>query len=231
MNKLKRRVKQIVLSDDKDGLFWQVDLSQINLADVDEANAFLNENDRAKASRYHFQKDRHRSTVVYGILKHLISDLIGEPSPSINFTFNDYGKPLLVNDLIHFNLSYTSDYALIGVHRSKPLGVDIEQIDRSIDMMLALDSFLHPEEKQWLLDSFKDPYEGAYVLWCAKESLLKAVGTGFSSSILPHLTPAGSQIPSVHHFKGLHKAINTHEMDVHAYTDVLAHHILSVTIL
>lgn len=98
----------------------------------------------------------------------------------VNFTTGEFGKPLLRDGSLHFNLSHERDLALVALSLDGPVGIDLEHLRRAPDLSDCAQTFCHPDELAAL------PPEGharnieLLRLWTAKEALLKALGTGFS---------------------------------------------------
>lgn len=92
------------------------------------------------------------------------------------------GKPY-APDLpgIDFNLSHARDHVLIAVARGQPLGVDIERIDRNIDIEGLARRFYATAEADALAALPEAQRAEAFVrLWTCKEAVLKALGEGLA---------------------------------------------------
>jgi 4'-phosphopantetheinyl transferase len=92
------------------------------------------------------------------------------------------GKPFAPSlPSIDFNLSHARDHVLIAVARGQPLGVDIERIDRNVDIEGLSRRFFAASEAD-ALDALPETLRAeAFVrLWTCKEAVLKALGEGLA---------------------------------------------------
>ncbi|QMW02654.1 4'-phosphopantetheinyl transferase family protein [Spirosoma foliorum] len=83
---------------------------------------------------------------------------------------DEFGKPSLIGTPWHISLSHTSGWAAAALHRSRPIGIDIEpireQFRRVVPRVLSADEIAHADN---------NPNRLA-VYWCAKEALYKLYG-------------------------------------------------------
>jgi 4'-phosphopantetheinyl transferase len=97
-------------------------------------------------------------------------------------TRTERGKPFAPSlPGIDFNLSHARDHVLIAFARGQPLGVDIERIDRNIDIEGLARRFYATAEAD-ALGALHEPLRAeAFVrLWTCKEAVLKALGEGIA---------------------------------------------------
>lgn len=139
---------------------------------------FLTSERRARMERYRKPADRIRCLVA-GLLLHMA---LGERVSVLRE--NKQGKPYLPQGPC-FNLSHSGKYVILGVSRHE-LGVDIERI-APFDDRVARRCYTD-EELTWLYS--QGDTRAFYMLWTAKESIMKATGLGFtlppeSFSVLP----------------------------------------------
>ena len=180
MNSLLKRAQALRLSPFMEGRFWIVNIENVSLEEVEYATSFLQKDDVKRALQFVLKKDQDRCILIQSLLKCLLGTLLNTSAKEISFQRNSFGKPYLLGTPVHFNLSHTDKKALLGIHPTRSIGVDLEEINRNFEE----DLFLLPSEKKWL-SLFKTRSEGILSLWCAKEALLKAEGTGFSSNVFP----------------------------------------------
>lgn len=90
----------------------------------------------------------------------------------IDCQVDDHGKPYLVNIPYHISLSHSFDYAAVMVSKSRPVGIDIEQIKQKVERIAH--KFMRPEELGFVNE--EDKIEQLYVCWCAKEAVYKCYG-------------------------------------------------------
>lgn len=102
------------------------------------------------------------------------------PTP-VKIEKNRYGKPFLKQyPGLHFNGSHSGDYLVCAVSE-KPVGVDVQRIDKTKQMMPLARRFMAPEEIRSLESLENDARTRAfYRLWAQKESYMKYRGLGFA---------------------------------------------------
>ena len=122
----------------------------------------VNDQQKEKALRYKNELDQVRSLAS----SYLINKLSKEP-----LLFNDMGKPFFEKGP-YFNVSHSGQYIVMAVS-SKDIGVDIEE-NKEIDMSPLIRIFNEAEAK--MIKEHAD----FYYLWCAKESLIKCIGSSIS---------------------------------------------------
>lgn len=125
------------------------------------------------------------------LLRLVLSEYIQRSPLSFSFKMNPYGKPYLENIpfKVFFNFSHTKDYGFLGVSKNKDIGADIEKIVPLENKVSLLDIFAYSKEKDWVLED-KTSNRRFFILWTAKEALVKAIGTGFLANSIPKLTLA-----------------------------------------
>ncbi len=69
--------------------------------------------------------------------------------------------------------------------QSVEIGVDIEKIKNSMDYLNIAKRFFHPDEYSTLLQitNLQQQQRAFFVLWTAKEALLKATGEGIAAGL------------------------------------------------
>lgn len=85
---------------------------------------------------------------------------------------NENGKPFLLDSNYHISISHTNDFVAVIISKSE-VGIDIEKIHPRIHKTRK--RFVSEREESWLKNSnFID--EKLYLIWGAKEAMLKIVG-------------------------------------------------------
>ena len=166
---------------------WRACLDQSPLQ-VDNFQMTLDDDERSKARRFYFSRDRERFIVARGILRSLLAGYLGRVPNSISFTYGSHGKPALASesgaDAIRFNLSHSHGTALYALTRSREIGVDLEFIRCDLKAeQIAGQFFSHSEivALRALPPSVRD--YGFFLCWTRKEAYIKARGEGLSMQI------------------------------------------------
>jgi 4'-phosphopantetheinyl transferase len=147
-----------------------------------EVTACLSPAERKQAERFRFEKDAVHWRSCRAALRSVLGEAIGTPPEAVAFEFSEFGKPSLSppGNGLHFNLSHCRDLALITLCRDGAVGVDVEPADRASTLLGCEDAFCHPEEIAGLSNDEAHRASALMEIWTKKESLLKALGTGFS---------------------------------------------------
>lgn len=166
-------------------------------AEVWSLTELLSPEERERASRYHFEKDRTRFVVARGMLRATLGRYLDIPSWLLRFTHNRYGKPELSDEAavgrLRFNVSHSHDLALFAFASGREVGVDIEQIRADFAGMEVAERFFSPAEVTALkalppearVRSFFD-------CWTRKEAYIKARGEGLSHPLHRFTVSLGS---------------------------------------
>ena len=122
----------------------------------------VNEEQKQKALSFRNEKDQIRSLLSAYLMNQLSKESLSK---------NEMGKPYYENGP-HFNVSHSGKYVTMAVS-NRQIGVDIEEcIEKNFTMLLKL--FNEAEAK--MIKEHAD----FYYLWCAKESLIKCMGSSVS---------------------------------------------------
>lgn len=132
---------------------------------------------RARIARFHQMKDRKRSLVAELLIRRAAIRKLGLRPEQLVIDRNPYGRPYLRNVRhFKFNLSHSGEYVVIALGR-RPLGVDVERIDRCNQDVAK--RFFSPAEAEYLRSLPEAEQARAFTtLWTLKESYTKAEGKG-----------------------------------------------------
>ena len=159
----------------------QLDIPQTEVSNLYES---LSADERDRASRFYFEKHRRRFIVGRGTLRTILGRYLGVQPDKIRFTYNDKGKPFLVEPKVsdfEFNLSHSDELALYAFALGVPVGVDVEVIRPLSDMDAIAKRFFSPIEYEMLqrVSPANRPL-GFFNCWTRKEAYIKAQGLGLS---------------------------------------------------
>ena len=145
-----------------------------------------------RAGRFHFESDARRYRISHAALRSLLARLTGLAPLSLAFAEGRNGKPRLRTPAdLHFNMSHSGDWALIGVSHQGPVGVDIEAIRALKDVDELARSHFTPHELQaYRQTPAHERLHAFFRCWTRKEACLKALGSGLS--IEPQRFEAGA---------------------------------------
>lgn len=148
----------------------------------------LSADERERAARFVFDRDRHRFIAARAAMRELLGAHLGEPAAALRFAYGPQGKPDLVDaPECRFNLSHSGGWGILALNLGEgEIGVDIERL-RDMPDALSLAAFsLNPRDVQ-TLEAVEPPQRSHAFLtaWTRGEACLKALGTGFSGSGIP----------------------------------------------
>lgn len=173
---------------------WQFSL---NTPCTPDELAILSEDERTRASRFHFERHQRRFSVARVRLRQILARYLDSPPATLEFQYETHGKPYLASSL-QFNLSHSKDLALLAVCLDHPVGIDIEFY--SARPFLGIGRHLFSEKENQILINLPNALKPIcfFHLWAQKEAVIKAVGTGLSyptaSIEVPTLPPTAQHL-------------------------------------
>ena len=132
-----RRVALQVKSDDLTYSAWQLPAEPMELREDEvhiwqagldrsplQINSYLltlSSDERVRAERFYFRKDRESFIVARGVLRSILGRYLHRAPASLQFDYSSHGKPVLLfdsaGDSIRFNLSHSERMALYAIAR------------------------------------------------------------------------------------------------------------------
>jgi len=145
--------------------------------------ATLAPDERHRASRFHFDRDRTAYTAARGALRTLAGGYLGAAPEDLVFAYRAKGKPFLeaARDDLRFNVSHSGAFALLAFTLGREVGVDVEQRRPLQDLLsLAKLSFSQPEYTTLCGLPLSDQLDAFFACWSRKEAFIKTTGEGIS---------------------------------------------------
>jgi 4'-phosphopantetheinyl transferase len=175
---------------------WAAALEQ-SLGSVAALEGLLSLEERNRAQRFRFDRDRKRYVVAHGILRRILAGYRASDPRSLWFTTTKNGKPALSGEsgptALRFNLAHAEDVALIAVTLGRQIGVDVERVQPMAELDAIVESFFSSRERDTLRSMETAARQDAfYRCWTRKESYAKAVGDGLSVALREFDTMAPS---------------------------------------
>lgn len=160
-----------------------------NKFDITYFEAILSADERERAKNFRFLKDKKQFVVARYILRCLLSRYLGQSPGNIEFTYGISGKPAVSSQKqLYFNVSHSGDYALYAVTSFYEVGIDLEYIDKSLELEdMALHVFSPAEFVHWETLELEEKVNSFFTNWVCKEAFLKASGIGWlgEKTVLP----------------------------------------------
>jgi 4'-phosphopantetheinyl transferase len=154
-----------------------LDVSAIELARL---TAFLDPSELERAARYKFAIHRHRFIASRGLLREILAKYLDRPPTGLEFEYLAFGKPVLRNASLQFNLAHSEQRFILAV-ADQPIGVDLE-IRRPMSDLDALAAQVFSAEELLEWHGLRDA-ESFFKLWTRKEALLKGIGLGIAHHV------------------------------------------------
>lgn len=148
--------------------------------------AVLSDAERARASQFHFARDRFRFVLGHGLLRTLAARDLNRSPSALQFAKGPAGKPFVenVNADYSINLSHSGDWVLVATGRVPNLGVDVEQHEANVDQAsLACSVFSAWECQQFRSMPSSLQTSLFFDLWTHKEAVIKADGRGIGMGL------------------------------------------------
>jgi 4'-phosphopantetheinyl transferase len=160
---------------------WLLDFNLLTTKQINAAEKILIEHELLNFSKYRF-KNRH--IAARAMLRLCLSQYTSTKPQDLAFQHNRYGKPEILNGTIGFNLSHSNNFALLAICSNKLIGIDIEEEQSSIDLMLIAENNFHAQEISQLQACDEQDRQAIFLqLWTLKEAFLKAVGLGIGRDL------------------------------------------------
>ncbi|MFN3493889.1 MAG: 4'-phosphopantetheinyl transferase family protein [Hydrogenophaga sp.] len=142
----------------------------------------LSHSERARALRFHHAHDARWYVARHNALRLLLAAETQIPPHDLCFVEGAHGKPSLdINTPLHFNMSHSKGWALIGIGGDASVGVDIELSRSMTDWTALAERCLSSAEWADLVVLPPSQQPSAFLrCWTRKEACLKALGSGLT---------------------------------------------------
>jgi 4'-phosphopantetheinyl transferase len=169
---------------------WLVAVEQM-APSVERLATLLAADERHRAARFHFARDRQQYVVARGLLRVLLGSYLGQPPARLEFAYSPHGKPALVDaggatgaSPLRFNLSHAPGRVLYAITSRRAIGVDIEELRDLPDAEQIAERCFSRRERAALRAMPAHAKTAAFfACWTRKEAYLKAIGTGLATPL------------------------------------------------
>lgn len=175
--------KDLVLSSN-DVHVWRASLEQPEVL-IQQLAQTLSEDERTRAARFYFERDRKHFIVGRGLLRTLLGRYLSLEPTQLQFCYSSRGKPTLAdiddNATIEFNLSHSHGLVLYAITRDRKIGIDLEHIRPTSDVEKLAERFFSAREYATIRSlSHSQKQDAFFHAWTCKEAYLKAIGEGLA---------------------------------------------------
>jgi len=173
---------------------WEVALD-IDDAATEGVGAGLSVDETERANRFVERRARRQYVISRAAIRRILGTYLAAAPRDIVFTITGDGKPALAapNELqLEFNTSHSGELALIGVARSRAIGIDVEHV-RPLPRALHLAKrFFSASEYAILRELPGDELARAFLsIWVRREGTAKAQGLSVWRGLAKLETSAG----------------------------------------
>ncbi len=175
----------------------------VNRTQRDRHSRILNSEEKFRAARFKFDRDRVRWMSSRAALRLILGQHLNMSATDLNFELRSGGKPeVAIPDScrpftetipasgnerplpLEFSLSHSHDRALIAVSDTLEVGCDVEHTGRINDWPAVARRFFSTAEQQELAQVNTDLQSLAFFLcWTRKEAVIKATGEGLRADL------------------------------------------------
>ena len=148
----------------------------------------LSADERNRAERFQFDRDRNRFIVRHALLRRILGRYLNIEPAQCSFSRESRGKPVLTETVagptLHFNVSHSDGLALFAVARKSAVGVDVERV-RPIPEIDGIAAKFFSEHEKSMLNALpaEQRREAFFNCWTRKEAYLKATGAGIADAL------------------------------------------------
>jgi 4'-phosphopantetheinyl transferase len=166
---------------------WKFDSLQQKI-NTKSASVCLSHKEITRAQKFINESDRTRYIKAHYFLRQVLTKYLKINANQIEFVKGFNNKPYLKfqnSDSIYFNLSYRDNMFLLGISSCETMGVDIERIREVNDVSSFCNDYFAAQEKEIIMTSHNKDEQLAklFTFWVIKESVIKALGTGFTKPL------------------------------------------------
>ncbi len=151
-------------------------------ADLDRLSAdahLLAEDERERATRYRFERDRRRFVAGRAALRRLLADYLDCTPTEVELSYGPHGKPFVRQPDLSFNVSHSAGCGLFAFAPGFELGIDVELPGCREDDERVAAQFFSPHEVATLRAQPPRRRPVAFLrCWTRKEAYVKARGEG-----------------------------------------------------
>lgn len=143
----------------------------------------LDGDEKARAARYRFWRDRCAFVATRGVLRLLLGGYLSGDPRRIRFELGKYRKPRIraseAGRELQFNVSHSAGVALIAIAEGRAVGIDLEKVREGVDVDgLAMRFFSRAEVEALRALPSEERRCGFFRCFARKEAFAKAIGAG-----------------------------------------------------
>jgi 4'-phosphopantetheinyl transferase len=183
---------QALASDDGSSAGWTLPSEEVHVwrtslarpkETVERMSRLLARDERDRADRFRFERDRSRYIVGRASLRGLLARYLDASPEELEFEYGEFQKPALRSGP-WFNLSHSGPIALYAFSSAGEIGIDVELEDADFSRERIAERFFSPAEVRLLRSLPSEDQPRAFLAcWTRKEAFIKARGDGLSLAL------------------------------------------------
>ena len=143
----------------------------------------LSRAEQGRAARFGNRSLRDRYVMGRGTLRTILASVLGCDAELVEIERGHRGRPQLAGTPpFDFNISHTAGVAIVGITRIGRIGVDVERLDRVINVSGIARKFMTRDERETIAGLEADNgRRHLLTLWTCKEAMSKATGDALTA--------------------------------------------------
>lgn len=167
---------------------WWLEVEHVAAADWTRLEALLDDSERERARRFHFERDRLSYIAAHALGRGLLSAWAGGEPSAWRFTIGGHGKPEVLvppgAPQLRLNLSHTRGLAAAVLTEDHDIGIDVEWLERQPASADLARRFFAPAECAQLAAVPPSQANQTFLsFWTLKEAYIKAIGKGLAQPL------------------------------------------------
>ncbi|MGC1394096.1 MAG: 4'-phosphopantetheinyl transferase superfamily protein [Coleofasciculaceae cyanobacterium] len=159
---------------------WSASFKQL-LLQVEQLTQILSEDEKNRASRFHFEQDKTRFIIGRGLLRLILGRYLKTEPDQLQFAYSLTGKPVVSSSNVQFNLSHSEEMILYAFTSDRQIGIDLEYLRPIPELKQLIQQFFSIGEASAILSLPASEQQLAFLqTWTCKEAYLKATGEGLA---------------------------------------------------
>jgi 4'-phosphopantetheinyl transferase len=173
---------RVLASPSPDIRVWWCSVEPVAAA-LEVFGGYLSVGEGARAARFGTRHLRERYVMGRGSLRAILAGELSTDPASVDIVRGVRGRPRLAGTpALDFNVSHTAGIAIVGIVRHGRIGVDVERLDRTINVEGIARKFMTANERAAMARKDADgARRDLLTLWTCKEAMSKATGDALTA--------------------------------------------------
>lgn len=178
----------------------------LNADSADQALSILSSDERRRANSFRNATARNRFIGRHAHLREVLAVYLDDEPANIPLISRLNEPPRLdVPSALRLSLSSSDDVSVVAIAQGRSVGVDIERLDREVDMSAVAATVFSHRERQAMKSVHSLKRQALFFqIWARKEAFVKALGAGFqrdfkSFDVVSDIATASDETKTVVH--------------------------------